>query len=129
VLYHGCQDSAPATLDANSSQLQAMSTTSDFSLFTSLRYDPILLSSRENIAASGLSIQSPLYLLSFNRDRMLAAATHFNWPGSATTVLQDLSEFNHKLLDAVETYFHGHRGERTPLKVYPSIIHPASIRG
>ncbi|KAM5382037.1 hypothetical protein ACJZ2D_002639 [Fusarium nematophilum] len=54
----------------------------EFSLFTSLRYDPNL----EKVRDSGLSGKgwnydnpSPFYMLDFHRDRLLRAATHWDW--------------------------------------------------
>ncbi|KAF4977851.1 hypothetical protein FZEAL_5695 [Fusarium zealandicum] len=54
----------------------------DFSLFTSMRYDPKL----EELKDQGLSGEgwnfdnkSPFYMLDFHRDRLLRAATYWNW--------------------------------------------------
>lgn len=50
----------------------------DFQLFTSLRFDPVLTDCNEN---SKLALgPSPYYMLSHHRDRMLQAAQHFQWP-------------------------------------------------
>ncbi|KAI9842808.1 MAG: hypothetical protein M1837_006911 [Sclerophora amabilis] len=60
----------------------------DFSLFSSLRYDPQLLQSAPNSDLSGRKGHpSPFYMLRFHRDRMLAAAAHFGWD-STTSRLQ-----------------------------------------
>ena len=62
-----------------------MASDSDFHLFTSLRYDPQLLSSPVNTTLSGyFSVNdspppSPFYMLAYHRDRILEAADHFNW--------------------------------------------------
>ncbi|RSL93415.1 hypothetical protein CEP52_013287 [Fusarium oligoseptatum] len=54
----------------------------EFSLFTSMRYDPKL----EKLQQQGLNgegwnfdNESSLYMLDFHRDRLLRAATHWNW--------------------------------------------------
>ncbi|KAK4148024.1 aspartic peptidase domain-containing protein [Dichotomopilus funicola] len=54
----------------------------NFQLFTSLRYDPVLLSvPTSNISYAGWNWDhaSPLYMLDYHRDRMLQAATHWGW--------------------------------------------------
>lgn len=57
----------------------------NFSLFTSLRYDIGL----KQVPSSGLEHagwnyknESPLYMLDFHRDRLLRAATHWQWKGA-----------------------------------------------
>ncbi|KAI8930768.1 hypothetical protein NX059_011796 [Plenodomus lindquistii] len=57
-----------------------MSSENEFQLFTSVRYDPLLLTSEEN-SKSHLSIiaPSPFYMLAYHRDRMLEAAQHFEF--------------------------------------------------
>ncbi|KAK3901478.1 aminotransferase [Staphylotrichum tortipilum] len=66
-----------------------MADSDTFQLFTSLRYDPALL------AVPSLSLpragwnsthSSPLYMLSYHRDRMLLAATHWGWDAAITTL-------------------------------------------
>jgi 4-amino-4-deoxychorismate lyase len=52
----------------------------NFQLFSSLRYDPALTTHPFNS-------QSPYYMLSYHRDRLLQAATHFGW----TTAAQKIS--------------------------------------
>ncbi|KAJ4302320.1 hypothetical protein N0V88_002464 [Collariella sp. IMI 366227] len=57
----------------------------DFQIFTSLRYDPVLLevptSTLSGLALSGWNREhsSPFYLLDYHRDRMLQAAVHWGW--------------------------------------------------
>ncbi|CAD6444352.1 e7948746-6a94-4d45-8773-0ee44f9a9d14-CDS [Sclerotinia trifoliorum] len=53
-----------------------------FQLFTSLRYDPILLQSPLNIQSWPLPSPTPcpFYMLPYHRDRLQQAATHFSWP-------------------------------------------------
>ena len=51
-----------------------------FDLFSSLRYDPILLNSSTNSALWPTKPTStPFYMLSYHRDRMLQAAEYFQW--------------------------------------------------
>jgi hypothetical protein len=85
-----------------------------FDLFTSLRYDPILIESQENARVDGSGEDwSPFYMLSYHRDRILAAATHFEWDA----VIQKLEhEAGLKLLKgemtlAVAKYF-GENGDQ-----------------
>jgi len=49
----------------------------DFQLFSSLRFDVLLLESTANSAQS--TSPSPFYMLPYHRDRMLEAAAHFGW--------------------------------------------------
>lgn len=59
-----------------------------FSLFSSLRHDPILPSIRQNTSLSALHAPSasdptsPFYMLPYHRDRMLNASRHFDWPAA-----------------------------------------------
>ncbi|KAF2846527.1 hypothetical protein T440DRAFT_458209 [Plenodomus tracheiphilus IPT5] len=76
-----------------------MSNDDDFQLFTSLRYDPLLLTSEEN-SRPDLSIvtPSPFYMLAYHRDRMTEAAQHFEFPKveerlkNGTALHEDLSK-------------------------------------
>lgn len=52
-----------------------MASPAPFSLFSSLRYDPLLLA----------STPSPFYLLPYHHDRLLRAANHFHWPPTQLT--------------------------------------------
>ncbi|KAK3996766.1 aminotransferase [Cladorrhinum sp. PSN332] len=57
----------------------------DFQIFTTLRYDPILLTiptiTSPSLTHAGWNYTTPssLYMLSHHRDRLLSAASHFNW--------------------------------------------------
>ncbi|KAL5525433.1 ABZ2 [Sanghuangporus sanghuang] len=51
--------------------------TADFELFTSLRYDPKLLTSEFNTRVN--KIELPYLLFQYHFDRLLAAATYFGW--------------------------------------------------
>jgi 4-amino-4-deoxychorismate lyase len=57
-----------------------MASETNFQLFTSLRYDPILLDSQEN-SRSDLNFitPSPFYMLAYHRGRMVEAAQHFDF--------------------------------------------------
>jgi len=60
----------------------------DFQIFSSLRYDPILLQSSQNTSLwpnveAGPSGPCPFYMLPYHRDRMLQAAQHFGWNKAA----------------------------------------------
>jgi 4-amino-4-deoxychorismate lyase len=59
-----------------------MASEPDFQLFSSLRYDPILLKHPPNLDSwdPPASAPSPFYMLPLHRDRILQAAEHFNWP-------------------------------------------------
>ncbi|KAI0473084.1 aminotransferase [Xylariaceae sp. FL0804] len=64
----------------------------DFRIFTSIRYDPILLEGREgnsSTTAGRLPTNSPFYMLDFHRDRMLRAAEHWHWGAAAETLAGD----------------------------------------
>ncbi|GAD96917.1 hypothetical protein ANI_1_1370034 [Paecilomyces variotii No. 5] len=69
-----------------------------FSIFSTLRYDPQIPTVAAKFHADIYPDpkNSPYYLLSFHRDRLLNAATHFNWP-KAIEFLQidtiELSQF------------------------------------
>ncbi|KAF2842093.1 hypothetical protein M501DRAFT_927496 [Patellaria atrata CBS 101060] len=89
----------------------------DFELFTSLRYDPLLLSSPENCSPS-LSFQSPspFYMLVYHRDRMLEAARHFDWQKVADR-LQNGIELSNTLLRHVKEYQKKNEARDGPLKI------------
>ncbi|KAF2871586.1 hypothetical protein BDV95DRAFT_618968 [Massariosphaeria phaeospora] len=65
-----------------------MPSDTSFQLFTSLRYDPILLTSEENsLPALSFVSPSPFYMLVYHRDRMLEAAQHFDFHAVAKKLL------------------------------------------
>ncbi|KFZ17295.1 hypothetical protein V501_01825 [Pseudogymnoascus sp. VKM F-4519 (FW-2642)] len=74
-----------------------------FDLFTSLRYDPLLLTCAANTTLS--PSPSPFYMLSHHRDRILSAAQHFNWPLAVARLSgpSGLDHFLAALKDAVDT--------------------------
>jgi hypothetical protein len=57
-----------------------MASEDGFQLFTSLRYDPLLLQSEQNSRAFlNFVTPSPFYMLVYHRDRMVEAAQHFDF--------------------------------------------------
>lgn len=70
------------------------SSSSPQQIFTSIRYDPLLATHPAN---NLFDRPSPFYMLAHHRDRLLAAAQHFDWPAastalSSTTGLETLTE-------------------------------------
>jgi hypothetical protein len=117
IISHTCSTSTKA--NAQMTELTpSPSVDGQYSIFTSLRYDPQLLSCPANTLASSLSAPTPFYLLSHHRDRMLAAAEHFSYPAATTSVLRDLDVFAQRLDEAIDASGSGRDG---PLKV----PHPA----
>lgn len=52
----------------------------DFHIFTSLRYDTLLLKSEENSKPElNFVTPSPFYMLAYHRDRLVEAAQHFEF--------------------------------------------------
>src|SRR4051812_40380117 len=88
-----------------------------FQLFTSLRYDIALVGvPKTGFEHAGWNFKnaSPWYMLDFHRDRMLRAATHWNWEPaiaaiSGETGLERLRSF---MTQAVEE-----AGQQAPLRV------------
>ncbi|KAI5860201.1 aminotransferase [Durotheca rogersii] len=72
----------------------------DFHLFTSIRYDPALLQIPElGFAGTGWNQHpSPFYMLDLHRDRMLRAATYWDWPAAVAAVAGEQG------LDALHTF-------------------------
>ncbi|KAF2732891.1 hypothetical protein EJ04DRAFT_496272 [Polyplosphaeria fusca] len=72
-----------------------------FQLFTSLRYDPLLLTSAENSSPTlNFVMPSPFYMLRYHRDRMLEAAQHFDFHAVAK-LLEDGPSLHSTLLQKV----------------------------
>ncbi|KAF7542318.1 hypothetical protein G7Z17_g11680 [Cylindrodendrum hubeiense] len=64
----------------------------EFSIFTSLRYDPRLLEvPGKGLIGGGWNVEneSPLYMLDFHRDRMLRAAEHWKWQAAINALAGD----------------------------------------
>jgi 4-amino-4-deoxychorismate lyase len=60
-----------------------------FQLFSSLRYDPILVSAANAKDGESLQYAGPFYMLPYHRDRMLQAAQHFGWTTAASCISGD----------------------------------------
>jgi 4-amino-4-deoxychorismate lyase len=59
----------------------------DFQLFSSLRYDTLLLQSSSNANVwPGQPHPNPFYMLPLHRDRMLEAAQHFQWTEAVSSL-------------------------------------------
>jgi hypothetical protein len=92
-----------------------MEDSNDFSLFTSVRYDTMLLQSQENESLRFIP-NCPLYMAVFHRDRVLEAAQFFGFKSNAN-FLEDGEEFQKQITSAIETYFRDNSMEDTPLRV------------
>jgi 4-amino-4-deoxychorismate lyase len=87
-----------------------------FQLFTSLRYDPLLLESHEN-SRSDLNFvsPSPFYMLAYHRGRMVEAAQHFDFH-AVEEQLNDGNALHRELLERVEEHL-AKDGKDVPLKL------------
>jgi 4-amino-4-deoxychorismate lyase len=93
-----------------------METGHSFHLFTSVRYDPLLLKSPENsLPILNYVTPSPFYMLIYHRDRMLEAAQHFDFHAVAQR-LEDGVSLHQELLQEVAEYLR-RGGQNVPLKV------------
>ncbi|EAT86557.1 hypothetical protein HBI56_128270 [Parastagonospora nodorum] len=94
-----------------------MTSEADFQLFTSIRYDPLLLESEEN-SRSDLNFitPSPFYMLAYHRGRMLEAAQHFDFDAVAER-LQDGHALHEELLKRVKAWQSTNPSETGPLKL------------
>ncbi|KAF2704716.1 hypothetical protein K504DRAFT_449245 [Pleomassaria siparia CBS 279.74] len=93
-----------------------MPSETSFHLFTSLRYDPLLLTSSENSLPSlNFVTPSPFYMLVYHRDRMLEAAQHFDFHEVAKT-LADGKALHETLLEKVGKWIQD-GGKDGPLKL------------
>jgi 4-amino-4-deoxychorismate lyase len=85
-------------------------------LFTSLRYDPLLLTSDENSRTDlNFVAPSPFYMLAYHRDRMLEAAQHFDFDAVVAT-LADGEELHRQLLKRREAWASENDKQDGPLK-------------
>ena len=81
-----------------------MSTSPTFQLFTSIRYDPLLLTSSENSRPDlNFITPSPFYMLAYHRDRMVEAAQHFDFD-RVTLALVDGPALHKELLKRVKEW-------------------------
>ncbi|KAF2430173.1 hypothetical protein EJ08DRAFT_679449 [Tothia fuscella] len=86
-----------------------------FEMFTSLRYDPILLKSLENQDLS-FTKDCALYMPVYHRNRILEAARYFNFT-KAIPLLKDGVEFQTKIMQFIEAYEQNQRENEKPLRV------------
>ena len=97
----------------------------DFQLFSSLRFDPLLLPLTINTAAWDGEIKffSPFYMLPYHRDRMLQAAEHFGWTKAADTIrgTEGFNSLLKKLNEGLDT------NSSTPLRVRTLLSHDGEI--
>ncbi|KAJ4991610.1 aminodeoxychorismate lyase [Stagonosporopsis vannaccii] len=94
-----------------------MSTSPIFQLFTSIRYDPLLLTSSENSRPDlNFITPSPFYMLAYHRDRMVEAAQHFDFD-LVTSALADGPALHNTLLEQVKTWQKKEGKDDGPLKV------------
>ncbi|KAF9697551.1 hypothetical protein EKO04_004065 [Ascochyta lentis] len=104
-----------------------MSSPPAFQLFTSLRYDPILLLSEENSRPDlNFVTPSPFYMLAYHRDRMVEAAQHFDFD-LVTKRLADGRGLHEELLRRVKTWQKSEGKEDGPLKVRVSFDKSANM--
>jgi len=72
-----------------------MGTADDFSLFSSLRYDPALLTVDWNTWSG--NPPSPFLLFPFHLDRLIEAAQKFNWSEAQKTLSGEREQLLEKL--------------------------------
>ncbi|KAF3043591.1 hypothetical protein E8E11_004588 [Didymella keratinophila] len=94
-----------------------MSTPPEFQLFTSIRYDPLLVTSKENSRPDlNFVTPSPFYMLTYHRDRMVEAAQHFDFD-AVTKALANGPALHSTLLSQVKEWQAKERKEDGPLKI------------
>src|SRR5271168_3192388 len=97
----------------------------NFQLFTSLRYEPLLLplSINTEFWDGEEEYFSPFYMLSFHRDRMLQAALHFGWNDAAARITGPggLTHLLKRLTESLDT------ASQTPLRVKALMNHYGDI--
>ncbi|KAF1917577.1 hypothetical protein BDU57DRAFT_513904 [Ampelomyces quisqualis] len=94
-----------------------MVTESDFQLFTSIRYDPLLIQSQENSRSDLNFIKpSPFYMLAYHRGRMVEAAQHFDFH-AVDERLKDGTILHQELLKRVKEWQKSENKPDGPLKL------------
>jgi 4-amino-4-deoxychorismate lyase len=94
-----------------------MASEPSFQLFTSLRYDPLLLESQENSRPDlNFITPSPFYMLAYHRGRMVEAAQHFDFHAVAS-FLSDGSALHSELLKRVKEWQSKNGEQDGPLKL------------
>ncbi|CAM1500948.1 Fc.00g101100.m01.CDS01 [Cosmosporella sp. VM-42] len=99
----------------------------EFSLFTSLRYDPGLIQiHKKGLSHAGWNFEneSPFYMLDYHRDRMLRAATHWKWQPAIDALTGDHG------LHALSQVAQGAIGssQHSPLRLRILVTHEGEIR-
>jgi 4-amino-4-deoxychorismate lyase len=99
--------------------------TSDIQLYSSLRYDPLLIALPINTESWDEKNKgpSPFYILKHHRDRLLQAAEYFGWTGAADAIRgpDGFTQLLKKLNEAVNTE------SLNPLKIRVLQSHDGSI--
>jgi 4-amino-4-deoxychorismate lyase len=95
--------------------------TTNFQLFSTLRFDVILLESSANSALS--ASPNPFYMLLYHRNRMLEAAVHFGWSVAAECIRgpEGLQHLLRQLEAAIDIK------SSTPLRVRTVLHHDGDI--
>ena len=97
----------------------------DFQLFTSLRYDPLLLTIPSNTThwPTTNPPPSPFYMLPHHRDRLVQAAEHFSWSVAASAIsgTSGFLHLLHKLEEAIDIT------TTTPLRVKTLLFQDGKI--
>ncbi|KAF1931187.1 uncharacterized protein M421DRAFT_57024 [Didymella exigua CBS 183.55] len=94
-----------------------MSSTPTFQLFTSIRYDHLLLTSKENSRPElNFITPSPFYMLTYHRDRMVEAAQHFDF-SPVVAFLADGTALHRNLQQRVTEWRAKEEKQDGPLKV------------
>jgi hypothetical protein len=95
---------------------------SEFTIFTSIRYDPVLAGSGDNEGyCSGKTCK--LYIPELHRQRLWNAAHKF-WPGVKFKELETTSSFETALLQAIEERESLHETFICPMKVSEPLCSP-----
>lgn len=94
-----------------------MASDTTFQLFTSIRYDPLLLESQENSRPDlNFVTPSPFYMLTYHRGRMAEAAQHFDFK-AVDEFLEDGQALHEELLKRVRAWQDSTKHPDEPLKL------------
>jgi hypothetical protein len=90
---------------------------STFHIISTIRYDPLLLTSSENSQITlNFVTPSPFYMLVYHRDRLAEAAQHFEIP-SVVEQVADGKALHSTLLQHVRSHQASNNGQDEPLKL------------
>ncbi|KAI9780117.1 MAG: hypothetical protein M1816_003172 [Peltula sp. TS41687] len=93
----------------------------DFQIFSSLRYDPLLLQNADNSTLSGCQrdTPSPFYMPRYHRDRLLEAARHFQWKEVSSCLEGEdgLGRFERDLVDKLNQIHAAGTEQGGPFKI------------